>query len=254
MIDEIQALLDDYHQWLADRTALREVGDWVEITTPYLDRHNDCLQIYVRGKNGAWELSDGAWTIHDLNASGMSLDTPKRKALLELTLRGFGVELEDEALVVHATRDNFPFRKHGLVQAMLAVNDLFALSSPTVTSVFLEDVQAWLDSQGVRYSPHVPLIGRSGFTHMFDFLIPKSPQQPERVVKAINRPDKDSAQSMIFAWLDSRDARPAPARAYALLNDEDRPVSANLRDAFRTWGIVPVTWSDRARVIDELAA
>jgi hypothetical protein len=38
MIGEIQKLIDEYTTWLKDKTALRQVGDWIEITTPYLDR------------------------------------------------------------------------------------------------------------------------------------------------------------------------------------------------------------------------
>jgi len=45
MITDVQALLDKYIAWLKDKNILREVKDWVEITTPYLDRHNDYLQI-----------------------------------------------------------------------------------------------------------------------------------------------------------------------------------------------------------------
>ncbi len=51
---EIEKLLNDYRTWLRDKTTLREVnGEWVEITTPYVDRHNDALQIYARAENGA---------------------------------------------------------------------------------------------------------------------------------------------------------------------------------------------------------
>ena len=52
MIDEIRKLIDEYTAWLKDKTALRQVGDWIEITTPYLDRHNDYIQIYVKRENG----------------------------------------------------------------------------------------------------------------------------------------------------------------------------------------------------------
>jgi len=54
MISDIQNLLDKYIFWLKDRTVLREVKDWVEITTPYLDRHNDYLQIYAKKHNGGF--------------------------------------------------------------------------------------------------------------------------------------------------------------------------------------------------------
>ena len=33
MMNEIQALLDGYVAWLRDRTTLRQVNDWIEITT-----------------------------------------------------------------------------------------------------------------------------------------------------------------------------------------------------------------------------
>ena len=47
MTEEIQSLLDRYWGWLRDKTTIRQMHDWVEITTPYLDRHNDRLQIYA---------------------------------------------------------------------------------------------------------------------------------------------------------------------------------------------------------------
>jgi hypothetical protein len=59
-----------------------------------------------------------------------------------MTLNGFGVKLVDGVMEVRASKDDFPMRKHNLVQAMLAVNDLFYLASPIVSSLFLEDVVA----------------------------------------------------------------------------------------------------------------
>jgi len=50
MIGEIQSLLDEYMRWLKEKTQLRQIDDWVEITTPYLDRHNDYLQIYASAR------------------------------------------------------------------------------------------------------------------------------------------------------------------------------------------------------------
>jgi len=44
MINEIQKLLDQYLAWLKEKTTLSQVKDWIEITTPYLDRHNDICQ------------------------------------------------------------------------------------------------------------------------------------------------------------------------------------------------------------------
>jgi len=129
-VAEIEKLLKDYRDWLKDKTTLREVNSsWVEIATPYLDRHNDTLQIYARRENGGFLLTDDSYTIHDLESSGCNLDTEKRRALLRMTLNGFGVKLNEEAIEVHTTPENFPVRKHNLIQAILAVNDLFTWPS-----------------------------------------------------------------------------------------------------------------------------
>ena len=125
VIDDIRSLLDQYTKWLRDKTSLRQISDWIEISTPYLDRHNDCLQIYAKRQNGGYLLTDDGYIIEDLQQSGCKLDTGKRQALLNMTLNGFGIRLNDGRLEIQASPDNFAVRKHNLVQAMLAVNDLF---------------------------------------------------------------------------------------------------------------------------------
>lgn len=254
MINEVHALLDQYWEWLRDKTTLRQVRDWIEITTPYLDRHNDRLQIYVRRRNGGFLLTDDGYVLTDLEQSGCKLDSAKRQALLKMTLNGFGVQLSGQALEVHASSDNFALRKHSLVQAMLAVNDLFYLASPVVASLFYEDVVAWLDLSEIRYTPQVKFTGKSGYDHLFDFVIPRSRQQPERILRAINRPSRDTAQAMAFSWIDTREVRAPESRAYAILNDSEHSISESVLDAMRNYDVRPVLWSGREQVRQELAA
>jgi hypothetical protein len=253
-VAEIEKLLKDYRDWLKDKITLRQLnGSWVEITTPYLDRHNDALQIYARSENGALILTDDSYIIHDLEASGCKLDTQKRKDLLQMTLKGFGVKLNHEAIEVQATPENFPLRKHNLIQAMLAVNDLFYLAKPIVESLFYEDVVAWLDANDIRYTPSVKFTGISGYDHHFHFAIPKSKKRPERVVQAITRPTRDNALLFINAWGDTRQVRAPESRAYAVLNDE-QPIPGAVLEAFRNYDIRPVPWTERIDVVTELAA
>jgi hypothetical protein len=172
-----------------------------------------------------------------------------------MTLKGFGVKLEREALQVQASGEDFPLRKHNLIQAMLAVNDLFYLAKPVVESLFYEDVIAWLEANDVRYTPKVKFTGTSGYDHLFDFVIPKSPrhQQPERIVQAINQPTRQAAEAFIYKWSDTRVARTEDSHAYALLNDTQQPVPSGVIDAFGRYEIKPVVWSARAEVVAELA-
>lgn len=256
MIDDIRQLTEQYHAWLREKTNLRSIEDWVEITAPFLDRHNDYIQIYARRTNDGYFLTDDGETIDDLELSGCTLDSPKRKALLGTTLNGFGVQLDsnNNALVVRTNARDFAQKKHNLLQAMLAVNDLFYLATPIVKSFFVEDVEAWLRISNVRFVPGIKLPGKSGYDHLYNFIIPESRNAPERVLLGVNRPDGNSAKRVVFAWEDTRQGRPAESRAYAILNDSAKQIPAGVLDAFSNYDMKPVPWSQREDVREELAA
>jgi len=254
MIEEIAHLMEKYSAWLRSEVALREIGEWVEVTTPYLDRHNDYLQLYVGRVDGGFVLTDDGHTIEDLMISGCKLDSKKRQDLLRMTLNGFGVRQNGDKLTVKASEADFPLRKHNLVQAMLAVNDLFYVASPMVTNLFLEEVTEWLDQNEIRYVPKVKFTGKSGYDHVFDIAIPKSRKRPERIVRAMSRPDREAAQVMAFAWFDTKEVRPDDSEAYALLNDSDHPPSTAVLEALRSYDVRPVPWSKRNEALEPLAA
>ena len=255
MIDDIETRLDEYLKWLKDKTVVKQVDtDWIEITTPFLDRHNDYLQIYARRQNGKYLLTDDGYIINDLELSGCKLDTPKRQAILKMILANLGVQVADGRLEVQASPHEFGRRKHDLVQAMLAVNDMFSLASPIVESLFYEDVQVWLDVNDVRYTPQVRFTGQSGYDHKFDFVIPKSRNHPERVIRTVNRPSRDTAEAVAFAWVDTREARPSDSKAYAFLNDQEHEFSSSVFSALNSYEVNPVPWSERERVLSELTA
>lgn len=254
MTKGIKQLIDEYVRWLRDGISVAQIGDAFEVTTPFLDRHNDHLQIYVKQEGARFVLTDDGYVLADLRHSGCSLQSQRRQALLRSILNGFGVSLTGEELTIVAHNGDFPQRKHALLQAMLAVGDLFATAKPHVYSLFLEDVAAFLESIGARVFPSFQLTGKSGFQHKFDFAIPKSNTAPERLVRAVNRPTRETAGSLIFAWTDTRAVRDEAAQMYAMLNDADTEVSGEVVDALSQYDIVPVRWSGRQEFTRALAA
>jgi len=254
MISDIQKLIDDYLKWLKEKTSLRQLDKWVEINTPYLDRHNDYIRIYVGNDAGGYLLTDDGYIITDLEQSGCKLESIKRQELLKMTINGFGVQMAGRNMQIKASAENFALKKHNLVQAMLAVNDLFYLSESSIKSLFYEDVLAWLDLSEIRFTPKVKFTGKTGYDHLFDFIIPKSKQQPERIVQTINKPDKDKAQSIVFAWIDTKENRAPDSKAYALLNDSMMPVSSAVIDALTSYDVKPIPWSRRQEIVSEFAA
>jgi hypothetical protein len=247
-------LVNRYYDWLKSKTVLREINGWDEITTPYLDRHNDYIQIYLKPEGEGYILTDDSYTITDLVQSGCALDSPRRKALLNTTLNGFGVHLAKDAIEVKATQENFALRKHNLLQAILAVNDLFYVARASVENFFFEDVALWMDEGDIRYTQKVKFSGKSGYDHMFDFAIPKSRKQPERILRVINNPNKDFAQAAAFAWVDTKEVRPSDSIAFAILNDKEKHISDSVRDALQSYEITPIEWSKRDEFKERLAA
>jgi hypothetical protein len=244
-----EQLVHQYVDWLRQRMSAQAVRDVCEITTPFVDRHNDQIQIYVRGVNGHFLLTDDGYTVRDLKMSGCEFNSEKRRQLLNATLNGFGIKMHGDELTVEARPDNFPQKKHNLMQAMLAVNDMFAMASPIVQSLFREDVEHYLRSKEIRFTPSVKFTGKSEFDHFFDFVIPASRSKPERILKAINHPNRQNITSLIFSWNDTREVRAVDSTAYAVLNDMNDVTNPDLFGALDQYGIRSMRWSRREEYV-----
>lgn len=245
--------MESYLAWLREGLSAAKVESGCELTTPFLDRHNDHLQIYAERRNGTIVLSDDGYVLADLRASGLEIDTPKRKELFQSTLNGLGVRIREDELYVEASEKDLGAKVHALVQGMLAVNDMYVMGQARVAGFFFEDVKAFLDDHDVRYSERVKVAGRSGYDHTVDFLIPKSRTRPERFVQAINAPTKDTIRPYLFGITDTRKLRGADAQAFAFLNDEDNTVAANVAEALASYDVVPAPWSERETFAAALA-
>jgi hypothetical protein len=252
---ECQKLIDAYVGWLRQGLSVEDVGEACELTTPFLDRHNDHLQVYATRSNGNIILSDDGYILSDLRTSGLEVDTPKRKMVLDSVLNGLGVRAESGHLLVEASAGNLGQRLHSLVQAMLAVNDMFVMGQSRVVSFFFEDVRNFLDSNNVRYTPRVKLAGKSGYDHGIDFLIPKSRGRPERILQAIAAPKRDNIFAYLWTLNDTRAARAGEpeAEAYAFLNDQEQVIGGDVIEALNNYRVVPAIWSQRSTYVDLLA-
>jgi len=114
-------LINDYIEWLRQNISIKEINSMHEITTPFLDNHNDHIQIYIKKSDSGLILTDNGQTITNLRLSGFEF-TPEKKQILNSTLKSFGVQLIDEELVAKTTPENFPQKKHNLIQAILYIS------------------------------------------------------------------------------------------------------------------------------------
>lgn len=247
-----QTLVNLYIDWLKQKISVDNINGICEITTPFLDRHNDHVQIYIKEKNGGFIITDDGYTFNDLELGGFDITSERRKRILTTILNGFGVRRENNELIVETRPENFPQKKHNIIQAILSINDMFVLARPTIASLFKEDVERFLTTHEIRFLETISFTGKSGFVHHFDFAIPPSRSKPERIIRAINNPNRDNVTALIFSWADTRETRTPNSKAIGILNDSEKNVSFDLRSALEQYNIDPVLWSEREGYVDVL--
>ena len=250
---DIRSMVDGYYDWLRKETSFRTVNGIGEITTPFTDRHNDFLQIYVIPEGDHFLLTDLGRTISDLEMCGCNINTQTRQKLLHDTLRGVGVQLSKNEIVTTATKTDFPLKKHNLLQAMLSVDDIFYTVRNTVQNLFFEEVNSWIIENKIHASQRVSFQGRSGLSNSFDFLITPTENAPERLLKTVTNPKFESARNLAFSWFEVKDSRPENTKMMAVVNDS-HPIDSSVNSIFSSYGITPILWSRRDAFLTELRA
>lgn len=259
MIDEITNLLDEYRGWLAERSPVQQIGNVVEVTTPYLDRHNDYIQLYVLRRDDELLLSDYGETVEDLVGSGVNVTQGFRRQLLQSIVNRFGVGLSEELeMSVQVPPDRFSLAKQSLIQAILAANDLAftaeadSSATPKPKEVFDRDVTGWLDDKKIPYEANGQYQGKTGFSRTFSFVIRARKSVPETLIQTLHQPSRLSAERLLFDWVDTAASRPARCKGVALLNDESGSVQADIVSALKSYRIGAIPWSESDALVRQL--
>ncbi len=239
----IQKLIEDYTSWLKSEITFDKIGEYYEITTPYLDNANDYLQIYVKQEGNDILFTDDSAIIHGLKMHGIQL-TSNRKSYLERILCQYGVKLQGDELVAKAPINGFAQKKHLFIQAMLRIDDMFSVSKSKASSFFLDDIQDFFAEREIYYSDNVQFAGISGFAHNYDFLLQRTKTKPERFCQAVNNPNKSNMGNILFAWHDTKPARKSESQLIVILNDTNN-IARGVEDAFLNYEAEVIRWSTR---------
>lgn len=249
----MKELVNSYVEWIRKGLSLREISNgWHEVVTPFLNHKNDMIELYLKQDNEQITISDGGNTINELVLSGIDIDrSKKRTEELDSILRSFGISINaNNELFIKTDSKRFPETKHRLIQAVLSIDDMFMLSSPKVESFFIEDVTTFFELNDVIFVKDTSFIGKSGFSHKFDFTLPKIKQRKEVAIKAINTPRKDKIGSVMWMIEDTRLVRPE-TDGLVIINDEN-DIPNDIQQALKEYNIPYFAWSNRTSNIDKL--
>ena len=247
---DIQKLIDDYTKWLNKEFFTTKIGEYYELTTPFLDRFNDCFQVYVKFEtDGNITITDDGYVINNLISSGFKLKpSSKRKQKIDKLIKIFSLQIDGNAIIATATVSNFPFRLHQLLQAMLAIDDMFEHTIENPKDFFIEDVAAFLKEKAILHEKDFPLIGKTGSKYKYDFYFPKNHSKPHRFCKVFSKITKQKRDMVIFNWFDTQENRDKQSELFVLLNDIS---IANMEDivALQNYEIKAVCFSNKADLV-----
>jgi len=242
--------MNDYYAFLKEKTLVTAStsSDWVEISTPFVGLFNDTVDIYAKKEGNKIILSDDGNTLRDLELSGLEISrSPKRKEILDRILINYGVRISNDELTTEATERDFPQKKLNLIAAISETADMYYLARHTVSSVFREDVKAYLDEQELIYTPYFISKGSTGLEFTFDFQI--AYRNTEIVIKSFNSINKMNLPHFLFTWEDIKKVREQQTQkeliGLAVINDVDREVSEEYLSALESKGAQHILWSQR---------
>lgn len=240
---DIQHYIDEYANWLRNEITFTKVGEYYEINTPFLDIDNDYLQFYVKQNNNELFFTDDGYTINALEMTGIRITQSRKKQLL-LILNQYGVQLNKKELTLKAPANEFAQKKHAFTQCLLRVSDMYMTSRNKVSSYFIDDIQDFFLQKEIFCMENVQFIGKSGFSHNYDFAIQRSKHKPERLCLAINNPSKSAMGNAIFAWDDTRPSRKADSQLIVFLNDTNT-IGKGVVEGFSNYNVNTIQWSER---------
>ena len=246
----LQENIDNYYNWLKEKTAIREDRQtgWTAISTPFLGLFNDPVEIYAKLENQQLILSDDGETIGNLKLVGVSVSgSPKRKELLDKILLNYGIQLDGDELLTKGNPKDFNQKKHNLISAICEIAEMEMLAKHTVHSVFKEDVRAFLDEQKITYTPQFIAKGNTGIDFTFDFQL--AGREKEIVIKSFNSLTKTDISSFLFSWEDIKENRQRISgkqlQGLAIINDTDKKVSQEYTAALEIKKTDYILWNER---------
>jgi hypothetical protein len=252
---ETDTLIEEYGEWLKRESSIRKIGEWHEITLPFLDRSNDDLCFYAKTDGQTIDFTDDGYTIESFSQNGLTLTDARRDRASRLA-RKYGAKIELDGQITLSSDGVHADAMNRYAQALTGIGSMLETSQKRVAEYFADDVAQKLDECNVFYTPNIGIRGISNYENNFDFLFQRSAKHPTRFCQAPNRLDRDSVRAIMFGW---NDTRKAPERTDSKLiiigDDREGPLQDSAVQALDNYGVPVIPYSELPRrALIDLAA
>lgn len=255
-------LSKEYHKWLKEEIRFSTfTNDVIRIDTPFYDRHNDSIILYVIPESkDKLKITDGGYALDDLEADGISITRSKHRKnifLSQLTSYGVSYDENNNFLYVDSTIENFSNDKHRLLQAMLFTNDMFLTGNKRTKSLFLEDVEAYFASNDIRALEDASFVGSTGLTHKYEFSIPGSQKRniPDKLIKVLTSPKNEMYAKVLATDVKyTRNVVKPNTVFYTFINNQEKKIAHPILSLMSSEEIRVIPFTERDAFIKELRA
>ena len=249
-------IVANYYSWLINQTNTQQIdNNTIKISLPFLDRLNDCVDIYLLNKTGSdYILTDDGETMRELELSGYKLNERRMEFACGIAASCGASINEKNSLCIESKADDLPLKIHMLLQCMIRISDLNLMKDAPVKAFFNDDVAAFLSTYNIKYKANYSLIGRSRLPCQFDYVIYKNNAAPQKYIKAISHLDNIAAKVLLFGWEDTKETRNGNGQLFVFIDNVENKIKKEALSSFTVYGITSVEWSNRMEVVDRLAS
>lgn len=247
---EINSIVNEYLKWIKENTKIKNKNGIDVITTPFALSNNDLIDIIVKKNNNEIILSDDGETLFNLEISGVNI--VKRKEIFEKFLRSYGLnKTSEDEIIKKSSYQNIGRDINDFIQGILSIDDMFLTSSNNVKHFFKEDVALFFEKNDFYPSPDIKLVGKNNLEYNIDYIINRTKNKKEKLIRVINSNNKDKIISAIFAFEDLEERN---SENIIIFNNTERELSNELEEVLKKKKIEVLNWTQKEKWIKEMIA
>jgi len=120
----IDNLMSEYFQQLRTHTKIQQEGEFYSICFPFLDRHNDYLELYVRPvEDNRLLITDDGFSITDAVQRGV--DFTSLQWSLSKLLDNTGIAIAGNKLKIICSKDKFHESLNKMIVAVIQIGGIY---------------------------------------------------------------------------------------------------------------------------------